>query len=231
MNIAITQRIIINKNNDQADSLEQTYTQYFQDFGLSLIPIPNAIKNGPLYFKSLNIKGIILSGGGDIDPKLFGGKVDPQGNYMPLRDRLEIEILKFAINNKVPVLGICRGMQFLNVFFGGTIIQNLKNGYPNIKNHVAINHKIEVIDQKSVKYFSVKKGFVNSFHNCGISLQELSQEMKAFIKTEDNLIEGIYHPKFPIAGIMWHPERKSPDKQFNYKLIKAFIEKKLYWAV
>lgn len=231
MKIAISQRTIINKNGDQADSLEQSYIKYFQNFGVTLIIIPNILENIPLYLRDLDIERIILSGGDDVDPKFFSGKTSDQGSYSPQRDHTEAEILKFAINNKIPVLGVCRGMQFLNVFFGGTLIQNLKQEFPNIQTHVAVNHQIELIDSKIIKYFPSKMFNVNSYHNCGISLKELSLKLKAFAKDKDNLIEGIYHPGLPAAGIMWHPERKSPNQKFNFSLIKAFLKKELYWKI
>lgn len=231
MNIAISQRIIVNNNGDQVDSLEQSYTKYFQSFGVTLIPIPNNLKNIPEYFRNLKIERIILSGGGDVDPKLFGGKTSDQGNYSPQRDYTEAEFLKFAINKKIPVLGVCRGMQFLNVFFGGTLIQNLEQEFPNTQDHVATNHQIKLTDSKIISYFSSKTFNVNSYHNCGISPKELSPKLKVFMESNDHLIEGIYHPELPFAGIMWHPERKSPDERFNRKLIEGFIKKELYWKM
>ncbi|MCL4415418.1 MAG: gamma-glutamyl-gamma-aminobutyrate hydrolase family protein [Actinobacteria bacterium] len=229
MNIAISQRIIVNKNGDQVDSLEQSYIRYYQSFGVTVIPIPNILKNIPNYFRNLKIERIIFSGGGDVDPKLFGGKLNKKGSYSPQRDQNEIQILNFAKTNQIPVLGICRGTQFLNVSFGGKLIQDLKKDFPNSQNHVATNHQIKLIDPIIQKAFTEEKFHVNSYHNCGLGSKELSSELNAFAKSDDDLIEGIYHPNLPIAGIMWHPERKSPNESFNLTIVTAFLKRGLYW--
>lgn len=230
MNVAISQRIILNNNGGQADSLEQNYIKYFQAFGITLIPIPNNLNDILFYLKSLNTERIILSGGGDIDPRLYGGKTNQQGNYSPQRAHTESQMVKFAKKNDIPVLGICRGAQFLNIFFDGSLIQDLKKKLQNTQNHVATDHQIKLVDQETIKYFLDNGIFVNSYHNSGMRAKELSLKLKTFAISQDDLIEGFYHPQLPIAAIMWHPERKSPDLSFNHKLIEAFIKRKLYWS-
>src|SRR3989344_6502584 len=122
---------------------------------------------------------------------------------------------------------MCRGLQFINVFFGGSLI-NIKQDYQSKTEHVASNHRINVIDQKTAKL--IGRSFdANSYHNNGISDKTLSKDLRAFAKSEDCLIEGIYHPKLPIAAIMWHPERKSPNETVNKKIINTFLKRELFW--
>lgn len=198
MFIAISQRNDKNKYGVLVDSLENTYFNYLNKFKINLIPIPNNPNSINSYFK-LPIERIILSGGNDIESS-------------KKRDETETKLLDFAVQNKIPVLGICRGMQYINIFFGGSLSY--------ISNHVATNHKVKIENS----YFNV-----NSYHNMGVKEKDLALRLKAFAKTNEGIIEGIYHPFLPIAGIQWHPERNSPNKDINEKLINAFLNKNLFW--
>jgi len=145
-----------------------------------------------------------------------------------MRDFTEKCLLDYAVKNKIPVLGICRGMQFINVYFGGKLIQNISKEIKSSFKHVAKDHLIELLDKRlhSGKRNQVK---VNSYHNQGVDNITLSSKLNCFAKSTDGVIEGIFHPNLPIVGIEWHPERNSPDKEFNYKLIKAFLKEDLFW--
>jgi len=207
MLIAISQRQDKNKHGDFVDTLENNYINYLEKFGVKLIQIPNSSEDIRSYFKTPPIKGIILSGGNDI------GESEQ-------RDETEKKLLDIAVKRKLPVLGICRGMQFINHYFGGSL--------NHVENHVAQNHNIEIIDNKIGQSL---KGQIktNSYHTQGISSEGLSNQLKSFAQSSDLLIEGLYHPFLPIAGIQWHPERISPGNEINEKLIKAFLNKELFW--
>ena len=226
MLIAISQRRDKNKYGSYIDSLDSAYIEYFGKFGVKLLPIPNSSKEVNYYFKELPIKAVILSSGNDINPKLYNS--DEKSESVSIkRDSTEKSILEIAIKKGIPVLGLCRGMQFINVFFGGKLI-NIKNDAKSKIMHVASNHRIKITSKDAEKL--IGNNFeVNSYHNNGISQETLSKELMAFAKSEDGLIEGVYHPNLPIAAIAWHPERKSPDDKINKKIIRLFLEKKLFW--
>ena len=118
-------------------------------------------------------------------------------------------------------------MQFMNVYFNGSLI-NIKMDTKSKTGHVASNHRIEITNQNAQKWIDHSFN-ANSYHNNGISKKALSKELRAFAESEDGLIEGVYHPKLPIAGIMWHPERKSPDEIVNRRIINAFLKRELFW--
>jgi len=207
MLIAISQRNDKNKYGIFVDSLESNYVEYLERFGASVIPIPNSPRNLKSYFEEIPIQGLVLSGGNDIGDS-------------ELRDNLERKMLEFAIEKKLPVLGICRGMQFINDYFGGKL--------EKVQKHVRVDHKVEFSDDK-IKEFFGETFKTNSYHNYGINDSGLSPEFRVFARASDGVIEGLYHPKYCIAGIQWHPERDSPDKKINAKIINAFLDRELYW--
>ena len=226
MLIAISQRRDKNKYGYHIDNLDAAYINYFGKFGAKLLPIPNSAKDVDYYFKKLPIEQVILSSGNDINPRMYGS--NEKGESVSAdRDLTEKWILELAIKNKLPILGLCRGMQFINVFFGGKLI-NIKRDAQSKTEHVASNHKIKIANHYAGKLIG-NSFYVNSYHNNGISQQTLSKELGVFAESGDGLIEGIYHHKLPIAAISWHPERKSPDEIANKKIIQAFLDKKLFW--
>lgn len=211
MLIAISQRNDKNKHGDFIDNLENNYVNYLEKFGIKLLIIPNSTKDVFSYFEEPSISGIILSGGNDINPELYGEKRVNGLAVSKERDSIEKKMLEIAIKKKLPVLGICRGMQFINVFFKGKLT--------NVEGHVAKNHIVKTKDGEFE---------VNSYHGQGITSKEVSPELKVFAQSGE-IIEGIYHPSMLIAGIQWHPERKSPNEKVNRKILKAFLDRKLFW--
>lgn len=208
------------------DALENNYVEYYEKFGILLVAVPNVSKHIDDYFKKLNLKGIVLSGGDDIHPGLYNGK-QIDGNYSKERDSTEINLLKIAISKKLSVLANCRGAQLMNVFFGGKLVQNLSEN--KTQKHVAVSHKISIVDKEARKFFAQDSFNVNSYHNHGIDKNSLSKELTPFAVSDDGFIEGFYHKNHPMAGVLWHPERKGSDKGADKKLIKAFLNRKLFW--
>lgn len=219
MNILISQRQDKNKHGNIINILEENYIEYFEKLGITLIPIPNSTKDVEKYFKDFFIEGVILTGGNDVDPSFYGGEKTENLEIVPLRDKIEEDLIKIAIKKNIPVLGVCRGMQFINVFFKGRL--------SSIINHVSIDHSIQITENNFKKILG-EEIYVNSYHNQGIFLKDLSPELKIFAQTKDNLIEGIYHPKYSLLGIQWHPERGNSTNLANDELITNFFKKKIF---
>ena len=226
MLIAISQRQDKNKYGSYIDNLDAAYIEYFGKFEVKLLPIPNSAKDVDYYFKELPIDQVILSSGNDINPRMYDSNEKSESISVE-RDLTEKRILELAIKNKLPVLGLCRGLQFINVFFGGKLI-DIKRHAQSKTEHIASVHKINTKSRAAAKL--IGNNFdANSYHNNGISKKALSKDLRVFAESSDGLIEGVYHPKLPIAGIMWHPERKSPNEIVNKKIINAFLKKELFW--
>lgn len=230
-NILISQRHTKNKYGDWVDSLENNYVTFFESYNVNLIPISNVSKQLPNVFKEINISGIILTGGGDVNPALYGEDAIIGLSLSELRDNTETLLLNSAIKNNIPVIGICRGMQFVNIFFKGKILQNIKS--IDAKNgHLAPGfHKIKINYQPLLTSLDGCDSIeVNSYHNQGILNSMLGNELSAFADYPDlDLVEGLFHKTLPIAGIQWHPERMQKDSRLDDILIQSFLNRKLFW--
>ena len=142
--------------------------------------------------------GFLLPGGYDIDPKFYNERNYASSNIDNEMDLLDQKIILYAYQNKKPLLGICRGIQSINVFLGGTLKQH-------IRNHMDENHFIQINHQYIL---------VNSFHHQ--SIDQLAPKLEAIGTSLDGEIEVIRHKELPIYGVQFHPELISFD-------LKAFI--------
>ncbi len=212
------------KKIEWSDFLYTDYCQFFEGLGCNLVYIPNLSDSFENYFSQIPIKALILSGGNDLSSEFTKKPAVDVRNSAPLRDTAEKRLLDLAIERKIPVLGICRGMQFINFYFGGTTTQTINQGL-----HVKKTHRISFCDQNLIELSDRKEMVVNSYHHQGIREDQLSPKLKAMALSHDNLIEALYHPELPIVGIQWHPERTNLEADDDRKMIKAFIDIDNYW--
>jgi len=203
--IGITLRVVkFTKYDEKRDAISHDWTKYFSDNNIIPIFIPNNLSNLDLFLDTVNIDGIILSGG------------DNPGDSLE-RDLTEKKLLNYGIKKNLPIIGICRGLQVINNFFGGKIEVDASG------NHVKTDHEIEIIDDEFKSFFNSNQLIVNSFHNNIILEKFLGKELNIFAKSKyDNTIEGVIHEKFPIIGVMWHPERDKQSNEIN--LINKFFD-------
>lgn len=176
------------------------------------------------------IKGILLAGGGDVDPAYFGEEPEPGlGEITPDRDRFEIMLVKAALRRKLPVLGICRGIQVLNVACGGTVIQHIPREVIKPLKHSQNaprwypTHNV-FIEKPSLLRQIVKTGSlqVNSFHH-----QAIKDPAPGFVVSgfgSDGVIEALENAKYPfVLGVQWHPECMIEKDPKSRLLFSAFI--------
>ncbi|SCG81933.1 putative glutamine amidotransferase-like protein yvdE [Proteiniborus sp. DW1] len=204
--IAITQRIVENSNYFEIrDCLDVQWASLLRKAGVLPIILPSQYDFN-IYFNELEIDGIIFSGGNDLSI-YSGSKIDKE------RDKLEERIIKYAIEKSMPVLGICRGMQFMGHYFG----MRLKK----VNNHVGQRH--EIIINKRSKYYYDLKGInqVNSYHNYGF--EEITDEFIASAVSKDGIIEAMEHKYYKIFLQMWHPERQRPFCDNYIGFIKKYF--------
>ncbi len=193
---------------EKRSALAYDYVELFESLGYTPILVPANTGNVEAYL-SLIHDGVILTGGNTVPPTL--GKEStgdvPTGVY-PERDQVEQILLEGAIESGVPVLGICRGMQFINGFFGGSTSYG-------IEGHVAIQHPLD--SDNSL----IGGQTVNSYHGDGVSVNDMAPSLRVLAATSGPYIEALYHPDLPILGVQWHPERQNCE--FDKQFIQQFL--------
>lgn len=181
--------------------------------------------------------GFILTGGIDIDPTFYGGNVKYKNMpkiFQPERDRFEEKIYKYSQSDKKPLLGICRGLQLVNVLHGGKLIQDLQSAKNINHDSVArIDGKHEVKTEKDTLLFNITladKGAVNSAHHQAIDPNAVGSDLKvnAYSTDTEQIIEGIEFldksNKAFMLCVQWHPERMNDQSPFSKNIKTAFLE-------
>lgn len=176
--------------------------------------------------------GIIITGGRDIYPSIYGkeNEIEKCGEFDRYRDSLELKMVDFAKNNLVPLLGICRGHQMLNVALGGSLFTDIPTDIENnIAHRDADNpprHEIN-IDKTSLLYeiTGVENCTVNSYHHQCID--KLGKDLTILCKTSDGVVESIYYNKnnWIALGVQFHPEKMNFKKACAGNIGKWFISK------
>lgn len=215
INILVTQRIHMDEYNSFSDRLEKNYIDFLTKSNVNPILLPNAISDVTNFYKTNNCKGILLTGGEDINPTLYGNPSSSINPYYYKRDDNEIELLKYSVAESIPLLGICRGCQLINVFFGGKLTSDKSNFPKNI-------HEIILFDNP----FGYKNNsiIVNSFHNQIINFNQLSNELLKLAETAlHKNIELFKHKSLPIIGMQWHPERTNDSEVLDNLIIQTFL--------
>jgi putative glutamine amidotransferase len=197
--IIITQRVEkLGKFNEIRDNIDTRLTSLINKLGFAPILIPNNLVNINRFVKEISPSGIILSGGGDPHKK-------------DLRYFTENKLIKISLKKKIPIIGICRGAQVINLFFGGKLMK--------IKNHVKKTHTL------SGPFIKNKKIKVNSYHEYGFYKDKLGKKLTLLASSLDKIVMLFSHSKYKILGIMWHPERYLRIRNFDKKLMINFFMK------
>ena len=175
--------------------------------------------------------GLLLTGGQDVSPDVYDReRLSCCGELCPARDREEALLLDLFLKNDLPVLGICRGIQFLNAHLGGTLYQDLKTQYGD-----TVEHRMSPPYDRSIHTVSLVKGTplhsllgtdeisVNSYHHQAV--KRLAKPLCESALSCDGLIEGVFMPdkKF-VWAIQWHPEFSYKKDDTSIKILKAFVD-------
>jgi len=217
-NIGITQRVVFREDiGERRDVLDQRWYDFADEISVQLIPIPNNLSSVAEYVISLDMEGFIFSGGNNIGisgSELVTDKTIQKDDVALERDHTEIHLLKWAQKNEKPVVGVCRGFQFINAFYGGSQTK------VDSQEHVANVHPVDVDEEwQSIFGASMK---VNSFHNWGVLQSQLADHLIPTV-TCGTYVEGLQHESQKLFGIMWHPERYSEFRTEDIELFKQIF--------
>ncbi len=175
------------------------------------------------------LDGFLFPGGPDVNPLIFGEDIQRGcGTICAVRDSQELSMLQLLAERRKPVLGICRGIQVMNIAFGGDIYQHLDEEqwqmhYQTAEDDV-VTHQVQVVqDSLLYKLTARKRIFVNSFHHQG--LRTIAKGFRVSATSKDGLPEALEksgHPFF--LGVQWHPEHLSAERTDAAALFQGLIQ-------
>ena len=156
-----------------------------------------------LYVERLD--GLLMSGGADIQPERYGAKPAPE-TYKPepIRDEFEVALLDAAFDRELPVAGICRGLQIINVHAGGSLIQDVPTHAVRDKPPATEAHTVNIVENTLLEELYGPSRKVNSLHHQSIG--EIGDGLLVTARSEDGIVEGIEHGSLPVVAVQWHPE-------------------------
>jgi putative glutamine amidotransferase len=215
-----------------SDTNFQNYPNWISGEGVEVVLLSYEQKNRQ-DFSSCD--GFVLTGGIDVHPAFYQNAREDYPNttvFNESRDLFEMQVFEYARQQNKPVLGICRGLQLVNIALGGNLIQDLQeNGFENHRKGPEgdTEHKIEVREGTLLAQISgVQHGFVNSAHHQG--LDQIADGLKVSAFSEDGVVEAIEYKdanKSFLLAVQWHPERMqipSSNLAFSQNIRSAFID-------
>lgn len=168
-----------------------------------------------------SIQGVIIGGGDDIEPTHYGDESATEKRYNTERDIFEIDMIKQAMEVKLPILGICRGAQLINVVQKGTLFQDIRPMRERTTNRWFFTPVkwVKLLSGKIRKRLQAKQVKVNSLHNQAI--KGVGEDLKVTARDEDNFVQAIEGEDHFVLGVQWHPEYL-PYKKRQRELFKWF---------
>lgn len=214
-------------------TMRPTYINAVLDAGA--IPLVFPLGAGEEELKQLAgmVDGILFTGGPDVHPFYFGEDTHLNcGNVSPLRDRMELALLPMVMEAKKPVLGICRGIQLVNVCLGGTLYQDLpsqtKPEFPISHrqpfHYTNYSHRVTLDQQSKLAGICGRTEIqVNSMHHQAV--KKLAPGLNAVGYSADGIIEALEMPDYPyLICVQWHPEYLYPFDEAAKNLFVSFVE-------
>ena len=192
---------------EDRDGLARDWSACFDRWGVTPILVPNRDDGDVSWLRELGVDAVLLTGGNT--PGADGVDAD---DVAPARDTTETALVDFALRRDLPVLGVCRGAQFLAVRFGARL------GPVDRDVHVATRHEVAWSSGRHTH-----RSTVNSFHAWAIEADGFPAELRIRATADDGTVEAFEHVDRPILGVMWHPERDGIDDPVLREVVDGFL--------
>jgi putative glutamine amidotransferase len=228
--IGITTSRIYNRFGFSQIAVTEAYVKAVSRAGATPLLIPLGLPDTAYPALLEHLDGVLFTGGGDVQPERYGGQPHPLVSEMdPDRDRVEISLLQDSLQNSKPFLGICRGLQLINVAMGGSLYEDLQAQNPQAHRHQFFPekprsfpaHEVQIKPESRLAgILGATQTEVNSFHHQGI--RQLAAGLSASAYAPDGVIEAFELPDYPFGlAVQWHPEWMQ-DQDRMQALFKAF---------
>jgi putative glutamine amidotransferase len=212
--------------------MNQTYVRTLEQLGALPVMIPLHMTEASLRGIFERLDGLFLPGGEDIDPANYGAeRHELLGATDKERDRTELLLTRWAVELGMPVLGVCRGAQMINVACGGTLYQDILSERPDLAKHdyfppsferFRISHRIDIEADSLLAHVMGQVHEVNSMHHQGID--RLGYGLRVVAYADDGLPEAVEAPALPyVVGVQWHPEELAKTDQMSANLFYDFV--------
>ena len=212
---------------DKSNLIESAYSKVVEFYGGAPVLIPTVAGicgSHSSFFTTIvsTIDGLLIPGSRDMDPKFYGEEPHPAIDPMSSdRTETEFEILALALEHKIPVLGICGGSQFINVFYGGSIHQDIKALLPEAINHEGgTAHSVKVVSGTVFSGLVEQENFVvKSYHHQAIN--KIGDGLRASAFAPDGVVEALESEDGGVMAFQWHPELE--ETTISKRIFTRFI--------
>ncbi len=212
----ITQREGVNQYGDPTDVLESAYVRFYELLGFIPVPVSNHTKNFEKLFDE-KVDLLIVVGGGSLNPQYYDKNHDDE--LQPHRDAMEEKLIRYCIGHGIPIIATCRGMQYMNVLFGGRLFYHPKL---KAKRPRGEDHPVYLVKEKRTIN-------VNNYHKDCIYTDTLAPCFTPLaIDVENNVVEAYESEEMKVLGLQWHPERRfetANSLEETRKIVLDFIRR------
>ncbi len=204
--VAVTMRCVQDRETaEMRDALSHDWARLLVRMGTVPVPLPNSLRDPVAALRGVGAQALLLTNGEDL------GRTP--------RDRTERRLLDYAVRARLPVLGVCRGLQMINRYFGGDVIPLAGRRFGP---HVAVRHHVHIVGPLE-RVLRVDRLRVNSFHNHGVVMDGVAGPLVPGAVARDGCIEAVRHRSLPIWAIQWHPERPGASPRYDRILIEHWL--------
>jgi putative glutamine amidotransferase len=211
----------------------QTYVKALVSAGAAPLLLPNLTDKDLLRSIYEKLDGLLLSGGGDIDPGRYGEAIHEKcGRIDAERDEVELALTRWAVEDGKPLLAICRGIQILNVALGGSLYQDIEaqiskalahTWYPEYPRSHRSHNVAVTPETRLAQILDLETLPVNSLHHQ--ALKDLAPPLTVSARASDHVVEAVELRNHPfVLGVQWHPEDLAPDDARQQGLFALFVQ-------